>query len=645
MKMARSYPLLLLLGLCPPLHVQGLTIYRIGGDDQPPPALEVPYEFRHVPWSAIVATAGDQTQSLQLQPEYIEPKQLNGSANLLPSIVENGGLILITNRYDSLVAPGESELVAWDGDIETAYQGDESVTWGGIFNRRENRSYRPFKYWVFDLGGRFTIQKIRFYPRDRFRFERFAESFIVGVSDGNPVKDGTRNLRVTAESDFDQIHNVRENTNAVVELEFPQQPVRQILFAVGRNIRSIWEIAEIEMYGSGFSAFARYESTIIDLGQPLVLGPLAWAGDQPLGTSIEVRTRLGDDPDPNLYWRTTFRGDEKTLFDRQGKLLTRETYAALQLGERAGTTHDTRNWSDWSAPIALAAGTGNPIGDRPRRFAQVRADFHSRPEAGGRLNYLQFAASQPWATHIIAEIEPTQVRPGQTTSFTYKLLPRFDGDEAGFDQVEIDTPGHIVSVDAVRIDGRDEAFAVARLDQSGLAVQIPHIDVRRSLDLIEIDFKAQVFQYGTVFSGRVSDSTQPYEVGQAVVAGDVDVQNDSATLQVALADVGIESIGRVELGASICTPNSDGVNDGVRLEYDLLNLAGAALVYIDVCDLSGRKLWAIDQTAHASGRFAVTWDGRDGSGLLLPPGIYLLRLEVETDKGRDRVSRIVSLVY
>ena len=211
--------------------------------------------------------------------------------------------------------------------------------------------------------------------------------------------------------------------------------------------------------------------------------------------------------------------------------------------------------------------------------------------------------------------------------------------------MEIDTPGRAVSVDAVRIDGRDEAFAVARLDQSGFAVQIPHVDVRRSLDLIEIDFKAQVFQYGTVFSGRVSDSTQLQEVAQAVVAGDVDVQNDSATLQVALADIGIESIGRVELGSPVFTPNSDGVNDEVRLEYDLLNLAGAVPVYIDVCDLSGRKLWAIDRIAHTSGRFAVAWDGRDDSGSLLPPGVYLLRLEVETDKGRDRVSRIVSLVY
>lgn len=645
MKMARSYPLLLLLGLCPSSPVQGLTIYRIGGADQPPPALDVAYEFVQIPWSAIVGTARGQTQSLQLQAEYIEPKQLDASVNIIPSLVENGGLILTTGGYDGLIEPGVSELAAWDGDIETAYQGDESVSWSGIFNRRENRSYRPFKYWVFDLGGRFTLKNIRFYPRDRFRFERFAESFIVGVSDGDPTKDGTRELKATEELDFDPIHNIRENTNAVVDLEFRQPSVRQLFFAVRRNIRSFWEIAEIEVYGTGFSAFARYESTIIDLGQPFVLGPLVWAGDQPLGASIEVRTRLGDDPDPNLYWRATFRGDEKTLFDRQGQLLTRETYAALQSGERAGTTHDTRNWSDWSAPISLAAETGNPIGDRPRRFAQVRADFHSRPEAGGRLSYLQFAASQPWATHIAAEIEPTQARPGQTTSFTYKLLPQFEGDEPGFDRVEIGTPGRTVSVDAVRIDGRAEAFAVVRLDPSGFVVQIPHIDVRRTLDRIEIDFKAQIFQYGTVFSGRVSNSTRPHEVPQSVVAGDVDVQNDGATLQVVLADVGRESIGRVELGSSICTPNSDGVNDAVRLEYDLLNLAGAVLVYIDLCDLSGRKLWAIDRMVHSSGRFAVAWDGRDDSGLLLPPGIYLLRLAVETDKGRERVSRVVSLVY
>ena len=46
-----------------------------------------------------------------------------------------------------------------------------------------------------------------------------------------------------------------------------------------------------------------------------------------------------------------------------------------------------------------------------------------------------------------------------------------------------------------------------------------------------------------------------------------------------------------------------------------------------------------------SGRYATTWDGRDPAGALLAPGLYVLRLEVETDGGTRGRERIVSLVY
>jgi flagellar hook assembly protein FlgD len=47
----------------------------------------------------------------------------------------------------------------------------------------------------------------------------------------------------------------------------------------------------------------------------------------------------------------------------------------------------------------------------------------------------------------------------------------------------------------------------------------------------------------------------------------------------------------------------------------------------------------------ASGRFSAQWDGRDSSGKLLPPGLYLLRLSVEADKGEDARQAILSIVY
>ena len=46
-------------------------------------------------------------------------------------------------------------------------------------------------------------------------------------------------------------------------------------------------------------------------------------------------------------------------------------------------------------------------GTQPRQFVQLRANFHSTVEAGGRLNFVQFAVSRPpMAALVLAEIAP-----------------------------------------------------------------------------------------------------------------------------------------------------------------------------------------------------------------------------------------------
>ena len=56
---------------------------------------------------------------------------------------------------------------------------------------------------------------------------------------------------------------------------------------------------------------------------------------------------------------------------------------------------------------------------------------------------------------------------------------------------------------------------------------------------------------------------------------------------------------------------------------------------VEIFDLAGRSLGVVWQEPAASGRFSVAWDGRDGDGALLPPGLYLVRLSVESDKTED----------
>ena len=92
------------------------------------------------------------------------------------------------------------------------------------------------------------------------------------------------------------------------------------------------------------------------------------------------------------------------------------------------------------------------------------------------------------------------------------------------------------------------------------------------------------------------------------------------------------------------TPNGDGVNDQLKMQYELLNLS-AVPVAIDLYDLSGRRISELYRGTATSGRFAVTWDGRDAQANLVPPGLYILRLEVASDEGIKSEEQVVSLVY
>lgn len=53
----------------------------------------------------------------------------------------------------------------------------------------------------------------------------------------------------------------------------------------------------------------------------------------------------------------------------------------------------------------------------------------------------------------------------------------------------------------------------------------------------------------------------------------------------------------------------------------------AGTVRAGLFDLSGRRLRELDQGYRAGGAHLITWDGRDGTGHLLPGGVYLVRLD------------------
>ena len=625
-----------------PGDLAALTVYRIGGSDLPTPELASVegVEFVQVEWGDTDDELHGRTELMDVAAGRIAPRQLDPTVNLTPLLPQAdflGEILYLT--WIGWGGFNDDDEFIWDGDPNTAYLGD-----GRFASHGPNT-----KNLIFDFGGLFFIDRVKFYPRPIHQTDRFVERFIIGASDGDPFKDANRELRAGSRGDFvafDVVHSIRDNTQPIIDVKMPDEPIRKVLFRAPENIRGIWELAELEIYGSGFAPFSSYTSNIIDLGKPVSLGDLSWSGAVAEGAQIDVAMRSGDVPDPSIYWRFTFRGDEQSRFDLNGNPLTAKAYERLNKGEKAGITPNTQNWEAWSQAYDFASGSGPMQANKPRRYVQVKADFTSQKAAGGELQFLQFSVSDPpVATQVLAEIVPASVKAGDITQFTYAILPQFDRDDLGFDTVEIETPVQAQSIDAVRISGQDVGFEITHSDDSGFALKIPRMDPQQTNDRVEVDFSVEVFKFGTVFTGRVSDSEKPFEVRQAVTPGDADPLADSNTLSVGLVEVEDKAVNALKLASSVLTPNGDGINDALAIEYELLNLFGAVPVVLNLYDLSGRRVGSVYRGTAASGRFSLAWDGRLGDGSTPAPGMYLLQLEVDSDRGLETQRRVIALAY
>ena len=183
-----------------------LTVYRIGGSSLPVPELAEGVEFVQLDWEEVESAQHGQVESLKIDADFIEPEQLDPSVNLTPRLKERGGRVQ-TLVWRGWERSGDTEAVLWDEDVETVFLGDGHWTTSGIGVR--NKSL------IFEFGGNFTVERVKFYPRERFEEERFLQRFIIGTSDGDPLKEGTREYTAGTRGsfiDFDIVHQATENT-------------------------------------------------------------------------------------------------------------------------------------------------------------------------------------------------------------------------------------------------------------------------------------------------------------------------------------------------------------------------------------------------------------------------------------------------
>ena len=589
----------------------GLVIYRFGGEalEPPPEGDHEGVEFIQLSWTDIEADRGGKAAELGLDSTSIWPLKRDPDFNIAPRIEERGGAHLRPNINGEV----------WDGDtgvfwlaekyICAQFRGRGSCT--DDFGRQGTAN-------IF-LGSRYRIDRIRMISglTDPSRTVR---TFRVHIG---PLPEGI-SFSLTPEPFSPWIVEVRDNREQILDVPIPaHEDVEFVQVTIGEHNED-WEVNEIEIYAKGFVEQATYISNILDFGQPMAWGDLRWAGRQDPKARVLIQSRAGQDDDPDLFWRFTGRGDEKIP-------VSRTDYAQLAVGEKAGIGYDQANWTFWSAPYAFADSSGTPIVSLgPRRYLQLKVDFLPQDEDGGQVDFLEVRASPPVATQLVGEVWPVEVAVGQPQQFTYVLRPTIGVDSGGFDRLEVATAARLGAVTQVRIGDEPVAYAVEMAKPHRVVVSFPRLTVEDSGALVEVVFQAQVLRYGSTFSMRVWDSAQPLEVPQSVQEGDASPAYENNQVWVATK---AEHQGILQMGGkpAVLTPNGDGRNDEVGLGYRLVELTGRSWVGVAVWDLSGRRVRRVYAGLDGVGAYERIWDGRDESGWLVPPGLYLYRVSVDAD--------------
>ena len=592
-----------------------------------------------------------------IRPVWIDPQH-----NLSLSLEERKGHLNSSVSASYTREEAKQIQVIIDGDPETALlkRVDLSPRLMGL-----NIGY--VKNLVVNLGAELPINRIRFYPRPGFE-DNYLQWYEVGVADDSApfvsvpgerrpgkrwYRDINKTLTATNDPGLDILERNTENLDVDVDLKFPTRDLHWIAIR-SVNAERDWEIAEFEIYGEGFVTRTSYTSPILDFGKPVAWSKIRWEGENPEGTEVVLRTRTGNSPEPYLFWRVGSTGDfEQVTRGEYRSAFTAGLFSQVRL------VYDRENWSPWSPPYDFATGmrdselpaeswTDGTVlqSPSPTRYLQFQVLFRANREVAPKIGKISLLfAEEPAAQEVVGEIWPLETTSFEPETFTYVVRPQLKTGDKGFDRLEIFTQSRVMNVQSVLVDGVEviDQFPPEvlpdRIVLSFDRMQAPADNEKR----IEVVFQAKVLRFGTEFTGWVYDSTEP-TLKQQIKPGNATFRFGGDVLAVR-TPMGGDLISGVQLSSAVFSPNGDGINDLVKIRYDVRDVQDLTQVRVRIYDLSGVLVRQVGETATLSGTFEFSWDGRDEGARMVSPGVFMYQVDLHTDGGRKSEIGVVAVAY
>ena len=499
----------------------------------------------------------------------------------------------------------------------------------------------------FDLGAFYWIDAFRMaYGGSTFRDYR------LDFSDGNLEADGSLKWTTAGTRQTSSPTAVGSKWESETNLRFGAYEGNDFERIKARFFRLVWEQvesatarggatgqpAEIQLYGRGYHPEVALISNLIRLGASRNLLSIAWDADTPPGTSVVLQTRTGNELDEVLRY-----------FKKDGTEVTEAEYNKLLSifrGDTVGEEVAGGDWSDWSAPYEVAA--GSPISSpSPRAYLEVRAVLRSdMPDYSATLRSLRLDFTNPVAQGLLGEVTPFAVEQlGQPQRFSLYVRPEFATGDPGFDQLLVVAPSDMrlafegvyggpaaaLATDVGADWALDGAEVVPTAGDS-LQVAFSEIGPSSEVEVVRLDFSTALFSTGAVLQASLQHSVegeggwQRVDPGEAVEA----IASNTTTLVGAVQEDALVQAVKVE--PRVVTPNGDGVNDKVGFRFQVVKVDGASPVEVLIYDVRGRRMRRLVEHRPAStGLYEMEWDGRDKQGTVVVPGVYLVRVRVDTD--------------